>query len=114
MRLGKRNKLCWEKALPLLRPGVPGSKVTPSSAAEIARCDTPCAAASFLKAASQTSKLPVLRQRGAASVGTHSAVAATRPSPAIAAHRVFITEPPNNPGSLCHPAGYRQVAVRND
>ena len=43
-----------------------GSKVTPSSAAAIAWREMPCAAASCLNAASQASKLPVLRQRGAA------------------------------------------------
>ena len=42
---------------------IAGSKVTPSSAAEIARCEMPSRAASCLKAASQASKLPVLRQR---------------------------------------------------
>ena len=49
-----------------------GSKVTPSSAAEIAWREMPCAAASCLKPSIQRSKLPVLRQRAAASAAPAS------------------------------------------
>jgi hypothetical protein len=73
MRPANCRKLWLNTPCPLSRRMIAGSKVTPSSAAEIACRDMPCAAASYLKASSQTAKLgPVLRQRGAAAAGSAS------------------------------------------
>ena len=54
----------------------------------------PCASASFLKAASQASKLPVLRQRGAASAGPASTAAASIAAPVSPKIRCHIAAAP--------------------
>ena len=94
MRLANCMKLCWNTPCPLSRRMMAGSKVTPSSAAEIAWREMPCASASFLKAASQASKLPVLRQRGAASAGPASTAAASIAAPVSPKSRCHIAAAP--------------------
>src|SRR4051812_33242823 len=73
---------------------IAGSKVTPSRAAEIACWEIPCAAASRLKPASQASKLPVLRQRGAAPAGSDRTATARAAAPAIPKIRCHICRRP--------------------
>jgi hypothetical protein len=53
----------------------------------------PCDSASFLKPASQASKLPVLRQRGAASAGSDSAASASTAAPIKPKIRCLIAAP---------------------
>src|SRR5207244_1803812 len=69
---GELQEALLEHPCPLSRRMMAGSKVTPSSAAAMAWREMPAAAASCLKSASHFSKLPVLRQRGAASAGPHN------------------------------------------
>ena len=114
MRPANCRKLCWNTPCPLSRRMMAGSKVTPSSAAEIAWRETPCDAASCLKAASQASKLPVLRQRGSLSrTRQHCASTAAPITPHVHC-RIAAAPGLEKDVRLCHPTGWRQVGRQSE